>query len=57
VYKRQLVGLYGVKHEVALGYAVLTHGVGYIVNGFLGFYFALKKQIKIANFSKSSDQI
>jgi uncharacterized protein (TIRG00374 family) len=52
-----LVGLYGVKHEVALGYAVLTHGVGYIVNGFLGFYFALKKQIKIANFSKSSDQI
>jgi len=52
-----LVGLYGVKHEVALGYAVLTHGVGYIANGFLGFYFALKKQIKIANFSKSSDQI
>ncbi len=52
-----LVGLYNVKHEVALGYAVLTHGIGYIANGFLGFYFALKKHIKIAFFPKYSDQI
>mgnify|MGYP000229960904 FL=1 len=42
-----LVGLYGIKHEVALGYAVLTHGVGYIINGLFGFYFAFKKQVKI----------
>lgn len=43
-----LVGLYGIKHEIALGYAVLTHGVGYLTNGLLGFYFAMRKQIKLA---------
>ncbi|MFN3135531.1 MAG: lysylphosphatidylglycerol synthase transmembrane domain-containing protein [Candidatus Kryptonium sp.] len=43
-----LVGLYSIKHEVALGYAVLTHGVGYIVNGLLGFYFAMRKHIKFS---------
>jgi hypothetical protein len=42
-----LVGLYGVKHEIALGYAVLTHGIGYLMNGLLGFYFVLKKHIKL----------
>lgn len=42
-----LVGLYGIKHEVALGYAVLTHGVGYLTNGLLGFYFAIKKHVKL----------
>jgi len=52
-----LVGLYGVKHEIALGYAVLTHGVGYIINGLFGFYFALKKHIKVGRFSGSSIQI
>ncbi|CUU00992.1 hypothetical protein JGI1_00138 [Candidatus Thermokryptus mobilis] len=49
-----LVGLYGVKHEVALGYAVLTHGIGYIVNGLFGFYFVLKKQVKVISFIKRS---
>lgn len=43
-----LVGLYSIKHEVALSYAVLTHGVGYIVNGLLGFYFAMRKHIKFS---------
>lgn len=42
-----LVGLYSIKHEIALGYAVLTHGVGYLTNGLLGFYFAVKKHIKL----------
>ncbi len=42
-----LVGLYGIKHEVALGYAVLTHGVGYSINGLLGFYFAMRKHVKL----------
>ncbi len=42
-----LVGLYGIKHEVALGYAVLTHGVGYLTNGLIGIYFALRKHIKL----------
>jgi len=42
-----LVGLYGIKHEVALGYAVLTHGVGYLTNGLIGVYFALRKHIKL----------
>ncbi len=42
-----LVGLYSIKHEIALGYAVLTHGVGYLMNGLLGFYFAIRKHIKL----------
>ncbi len=44
-----LVGLYSIKHEIALGYAVLTHGVGYIFNGLLGFYFAMRKHVKFSS--------
>lgn len=41
-----LVKIYGIQHEVALGYAVLTHGVGYITSSLFGLYFALKKHVR-----------
>lgn len=48
-----LVGLYSIEREIALGYAVLTHGVGYLMNGLFGFYFMIRKHIKLtAEFSQ-----
>lgn len=49
-----LIKLYSIQHEIALGYAVLTHGVGYITNSLFGFYFALKKHVR---FIQNQEQI
>ena len=43
-----LTALYGVNRELALGYAVLTHGVIYMLNTILGFYFAMRRHISLA---------
>lgn len=42
-----LTKFYNIQHEVALGYAVLTHGINYLASSIFGIYFAVKKQVKV----------
>jgi glycosyltransferase 2 family protein len=45
-----LTRLYGIQREVALGYATLTHAVGYFSVIFVGLYYVISLKLKVKDF-------
>ncbi len=50
-----LTRLYGVQREVALGYATLTHAVGYFSVIFVGLFYMFRSNIRFSDFIRQVD--
>lgn len=52
-----LTRLYGIQREVALGYATLTHAVGYFSVIFFGLYYMFRSKIGFGDFIRQVDTV